>query len=135
MSGGFFELHAASGCQYANDGYCDVPQYCAANTDVADCSGELYRAAFVRAALGQLTQSGSTCSRPSSNGVPVWVQFARRGRLPAARVDQPLLRAGGGAAHARTDTEHDPAHAGDRGGAARVRGRRQVLASEQNGFD
>ena len=60
-----FKLHAASGCEYANDGQCDVPEYCAANTDVADCGGELYRVAFVRAALGQLTQSGSTCGRPS----------------------------------------------------------------------
>jgi hypothetical protein len=42
-----------------------VPQYCDANTDATDC-GEFYRVAFVRAALGQLTQSGSTCGRPSS---------------------------------------------------------------------
>jgi hypothetical protein len=65
MSCGTFELHAASDCEYANDGNCDVPDYCPADTDVTDCGGEFYRVAFVRAAFGQLTQSGSTCGRPS----------------------------------------------------------------------
>ena len=64
-------MYDASGddsCQWYNgewrimayNGECDVPQYCAANTDTTDCGGEFYRVAFVRAALGQLTQSGST---------------------------------------------------------------------------
>jgi hypothetical protein len=46
MSCRTFELHAASGddsCEYANDGECDVPQYCDADTDATDCSGEFYR--------------------------------------------------------------------------------------------
>jgi hypothetical protein len=27
-------------CRYANDGECDVPQYCAVGTDATDCGGE-----------------------------------------------------------------------------------------------
>jgi hypothetical protein len=37
------QVGGGNNCQYAKDGECDVPQYCAVDTDATDCAGEFYK--------------------------------------------------------------------------------------------
>ena len=54
MSCETFEIYAASGdnsCRHANDGVCNVPQYCDVSTDATDCGGEFYQGRLFRVHL------------------------------------------------------------------------------------